>query len=170
MDNPPKKLSLIEISEIPLEQLVDDRVLQRDIHYSVEKSTRDTNYVDEERPYNPNHIVTLKESGSLDWQQETHSFKSISYQHETFRIMDKIHIYFFDAGWPCAKVPEFLRPEDIIPSGTMDSPFNKPLNRVKEAGGMPELYNSKTQEWQEFGNQVYKPSLVQKAKVVLGIH
>lgn len=134
---------------------------------------------------------------------------SASWQRNTFRIQDRTNIYFFDEGWPGVEVPEFLRPEDIIPSGsstldpsnyervrselrlsneemndaiyacnqevleklgTRDIPFNKPVNRVSERGGIPEQYNSRIQQWQQFGDQIYKPSLVQRARVVLGIH
>lgn len=156
MSTLPKAYSFSEIKEIPLEKLITDRKLQRDIHYSIEISTREDFYVSENHPYNPNPVVVLKNSNST------------SHQHDTFRIEDKEHIYFFSAGWPVEKVPDFLKKEDIIPSGS-GYPFNKPLNRVKEKGGLPERYNSVKQEWEQFDNQKYQPTFFNKLKTLVGI-
>jgi len=184
-----------EIAEVSQTRLVGDRVLQRDIHYTIGLAHREHAFVSKERPYNPNPTVELRGQSYL------------SGKGRTFRIRDEEHIYFFDDSWPAAKVPEFLRPKDIIPSGCqtlddsntesvrkelgltkhemameiygasseifkkigfLDIPFNKPLNRVGVLGGLAERYNSVNFEWEQYG-EMYKPSISQKFEVLAGI-
>ncbi|OGM02364.1 hypothetical protein A3K72_03150 [Candidatus Woesearchaeota archaeon RBG_13_36_6] len=135
--------------------MVGDRVLQRDVHYSVSVAPRYERYIREGRKINRNPVVVLEGVTSI---QEGY----------TFRINDKDHIYFFSILWPDEALPEFLMPEDVILSG-WDHAFNKPLCRVRVDGGLPERYNSITQEWERYGSQVYVPqSWLIRARVFAG--
>jgi len=56
-----KKYSFEEISKIQLEELLSNRELQRDIHYSIyDKTTRDPEIANKEIQYNPNPAVKMK--------------------------------------------------------------------------------------------------------------
>ncbi len=103
--NTPQLIPFELMASFEVKELIHSRPLQRDIHYTLSGATRDLKYVDEYHFLNPNPIVVIKSSHSA------------SYHHETFRVRDSKHIYFFDRGWPVAEVPDFLCPEDIIPSG-----------------------------------------------------
>ncbi|MCK4730550.1 MAG: hypothetical protein KAT28_04475 [Candidatus Aenigmarchaeota archaeon] len=105
-----RKYSFREISKIPLEELLNDRELQRDIHYSIyDKTTRDPEIADKEVQYNPNPTVILE--NVLDENSEV-------LEKDTFRIDgDKKHIYFFPTLWPTKEIPDYLKQEDLIPSG-----------------------------------------------------
>ena len=104
-----RKYSFREISKIPLEELLNDRELQRDIHYSIyDKTTRDPDMADEDLQYNPNQAVTL---------ENVLSENSTVLEKDTFKIDDKNHTYFFPKLWPTKEIPDYLKQEDLIPSG-----------------------------------------------------
>ena len=191
----PNILSFDEISQIPLEDLLNDRTLQRDIHYTLQNAYRgNLETPDPNIQYNPNQVIELEMPNGCQWQ------------HNTFKIQDSKNIYFFDQGWPMQKVPAYLKAEDVIGSGfyTQDMsnaeeirgelgltkeqfnlaiynqnpkvtkrlglseiPFNKPLERVALMGGNPQYYDTKNEHWLTKSHKTYKPSLYQKAKVLL---
>jgi len=105
-----KKYSFEEISKIQLEELLSNRELQRDIHYSIyDKTTRDPEIANKEIQYNPNSAVVLK--NVLGKCSEI-------LEKDTFRLKgDTEHIYFFPRAWPTKEIPDYLKQEDLIPSG-----------------------------------------------------
>lgn len=177
----PLLLTFGQISEIRLEHLLNDRILQRDIHYTLEKATYNEDaHMLLGTPYNPNPILGFENAAATG--------RIIT---RTFTIKDPDNIYFFQNGWPIHDVPDCLRTHDIVPSGLYedqdvfsgctkeegnmgdasnypaglsDIPFNKPLMRVNTYGGQPERYNSLCMEWETFDNSVYRPSLVERIK------
>ena len=132
-----------ELRKITPDALVGDRVLQRNIHYTL-ASGRDFDY-----------SVMLRRSGS--------SFS----EDMAFVIADENHIYFFTRRWPGREFPEYLGRRDVIGSGLemleegmrtgVFIPFNKPLSRVGRAGELPCRYNSRTAVWKPYGDHVYSP-------------
>ncbi len=182
-----------EILRISPEEFVNDRDLQRDVHYTVRNSTRDEEFVNgEDRLYNPNPVLEIEGEGRVSWERNT------------FSLDDKKNTYFFREGHPAEDVPDFLREEDIMPSGFQtigygnadevieelelegedklrwrayhmddevlsrlnhpDIMFNKPVHRVSNLGGKPELYNSRDGQWQTDDrfyaeDQSYNPSI-----------
>jgi hypothetical protein len=86
----PKILSNEELEKITLEELEKNRVLMRDLEYTL------------------NEFFTKKEVPAM--------VKEKRGGHCWFALPDDDHLYFFDDGWPI-EYDDFLRPEDIIPSG-----------------------------------------------------
>jgi hypothetical protein len=97
-----------------------------------------------------------------------HGQNSTWYTRSVFTLSERDgprHYYFFDVGWPVEAVPDYLRPDDTVPSGRftpvydsgyrktgayrlVELPFNKPLNRVPRSGGPVELFNYRTGRWE----------------------
>ncbi len=104
-----RRYLLGEISKIQPEELLTNRVLQRDIHYSIyDKTTRDPKIADKKVQYNPNPSVILE--NVLGEHSEV-------LEKDTFRIDDSEHTYFFPKLWPTEEIPDYLKQEDLIPSG-----------------------------------------------------
>lgn len=136
-----------EIKKIPLEELVNNRVLQRDIHYSLYLYANGGRY-----QRNPNPIIKLEIQNSGERVDLR------------FRINDKENLYFFEIEPPNEVVPSYLKEDDVIGSGrytytrqredgkwgNVEIPFNKPLNRVKKNGGIAERYNSREGQWEQY--------------------
>jgi len=167
MSEEPRIIPVEEIEQILLEQLAGDRILQRNIFYSLDWSiSHETGtHLVIKKPDNRNPPVDLNRPKG----------KGGTMYHKTFRIADPEHIYFFPSVWPVNEVIEPLRSDDIVQYVPNSTLFNKPLLRVKEFGGKPEVYNPRTQqfeEWsgvyQEMWGGVYQPSLIQKLRILLG--
>lgn len=100
-----ESLSFAYIAEISPFYLADNRQLQAHIHYTVSRARHDHKEESSKTPYNPTSALEL--TSPRGWSLETN----------TFRIKDQKFIYFFPVWWPVEAVPEYLREEDIVPSG-----------------------------------------------------
>ena len=128
MKTPQEILSFDEISQLSPEEVASSRQLQKYIYHALIDSTRDPTIAekgaDESIQLNPTPTVELKEIFGDAY---------IIPGKNTFRLNDD-NIYLIPEEWPVAEVPDFLRDEDIIPSG-LYSPFkeiqfNKLLNKI----------------------------------------
>ncbi len=125
-----RKYSFGEISKIRPEELLTNRELQRNIHYSIyDKTTRDPEITDKESQYNPNSQIVLK---------NVLGENSAVLEKDTFQLADETHTYFFPKLWPTEEIPDYLKQEDLIPSGysTLDNSLyenvQEELNLTKE--------------------------------------
>ncbi len=141
-----KMFSLKEISRIPLIELVGDRELQRDVHYSIK-----TPHAEKE-----SRKIILKMLGGRGTNL-----------YDAFKICeDRSNIYFFGLGWEVSEDLSHIKEKDLgIKAGIgYGEPFmfTDQLSRVNKKAGIPEGYNSIKNEWQEFSYQVYLPKIYNK--------
>ena len=183
----PMILSFEEIEKISLKELLSNRELQRDIHYFVSYATRNYDFADGDHQYNPNPIVKLEDEKSkvIIWQHKTFSIGDNNshiyffdeswpttdlpdYLRATDIIPSGIHTVsgddyrrvHADTGLGAVDIALALHAGDqkiIDAIGAKELLFNKPVMRVNKNGGIPEIYNSATLEWEPNGNQEYRP-------------
>lgn len=180
--HPPTALSFGLIASLDAELLVTDRVLQRDIHYTLVSSVRSASQATDTRPYNPTPLVILQRDGAL----AVHGL--------TFQINEPGTIYFFDRFWPTLLPTEQDFQETSLSSGIpvtdfrgysaickelglseevaehllyqgdrtlldrlgeTDMPFTKSLQRVRGWNHPPEHYCSRSSCWTPHLSQQY---------------
>ena len=118
LNSTPRIVTFQEISRLQLEELVFDRVIQRDIHLTLYNATRDISLENPKNGilYNPNLIIRLHYSycpGHIDTAL-------------TFRIDDPERLYFFMPDWPSFR-DNVLNSENTLPSGIVDEDIYDPL-------------------------------------------
>ncbi|MFW6450528.1 MAG: hypothetical protein ACOCZ6_05735 [Nanoarchaeota archaeon] len=57
---------------------------------------------------------------------------------------------------------EVLDETILFLAGALVIPFNKPLRRVDDLGGLPELYNTRVGKWEPYTNKAYEPAPKEK--------
>ena len=144
----PKFKSLIGYlqEEVKIESLLEDRVSQArlDVLLSVygERSERGKN----------SPMVVLKEE-----REEGGLGATVSLEHHRFQLNDNEYLYYFSVGQP-KDASKFLRDQDVVPVEefadwrlVVEDDFKKPINRVPLDGGIDQLYNYHSCEWEENG-------------------
>lgn len=111
--NPPRAIDSKDIRILTLSELEEDRVLQRDIHFTVSP------------------IDCYKVGPEYD------EMGHISPVNFRFTIDDSDNIYFFRNAWPISGTLYCLKTEDIIPSGihtidTSDDSIDQMLKEIQE--------------------------------------
>lgn len=69
---------------------------------------------------------------ALRYEAENGGWQGSTYIHEAFKLQEprkNQHYYFFRTGSPRDKVPPYLRPSDIVPSGTYRQAFSSEARR-----------------------------------------
>lgn len=137
-----KMLSLKEISGIPLIQLVENRKLQKDVHYSIVKHEIENRV---------NRIILNRTDRDCHYSTNTGCFRLNK---------DRNNIYFFGNGYEISETLPHLEEKDLIESGFCSRSgdllmFTEQLSRVEKKGGIPKGYNSIKKEWQSFSNSIY---------------
>ncbi len=157
MNGERKIRSFSQITEIDIDDFLNDRELQRDVYNFVITTTQTTKYDGGEIRSNPNSTIMLKNTNAIRWITDN------------FRIDDNDHIYYFDDGINIGESPLCLMEDDIIPLDEDNQDgcemFRYPLCRVSEMGSIPEGYNTRTNTWKQHTDLEYKPPLRRKAKV-----
>ena len=164
MSDEPRIIPMCLIKETPLDVLLVDRRLQRDINYTLHFAVKDKDEADDTHPYNPNPILKFGDDR-----------KGIArYERDTFTLDDDPdNIYFFGSMNSEGKTPDYVRPEHAdITSGlpserlgdevTKELPFTHALVRVNKMGGFSEMFNMMTNEWEQFYDVPYKPTGFEK--------
>lgn len=121
---------------VPVEFLLEHREHQAGIDKAMSfHFTRSTEWIDRVRDTNPD-MVLLKTPYPVI---ELVSKGSIHFIHGAFQLSDSDYWYHFDEGWPIAELPDYLRPEDIIPSGRFSETYPKEVrDRVRANLGISE--------------------------------
>lgn len=138
---------------VTLESLLEDRLSQAFIHVILRehrhRDAKGTVAIPEDKNGNPYPTIEYRYANN----------QGGGFKRGTFMLEgDDNHLYYIDPLWP-EKTP-FLRPQDIIPAKNFDESntlhhggrtglsFHQPLERISLDGGITELYNYNTQQWE----------------------
>lgn len=107
---------------VPVETLLKNRRVQAAISKTMSfHFERDRATIDRVHEINPDIILLETPYPVIDVVYKG----GISFHHGTFQLKEGGHWYYFSAGRPVKDIPEYLRPEDVIPSGLYTQTYPK---------------------------------------------
>lgn len=126
------------LKTISIEQLLADRRAQAALAKIMDDNfTHNSDWRKRITEADPAEILLMNPYPEIELAREDgHGW---SYEYGVFQLADGEHWYYFSSGNPGAPVPHFLRPEDVVPSGTYTPTYpEKVKSQIKKKLGINE--------------------------------